>query len=509
MCIHKHLSKTLVLLTAAVLAAGNVCPLYATENAVAEPKKNKSSFYQDLFDYNVYDEGTAYLHMERLARKTKGKKAPAADVNIYDEVPDSGFFTNRHARKRLSEKELAEGYRETAGPDWSQAPTVLWAEIEDKHLVFYVRDVKGNEYQLRFDNFENFELATSAEVIASRFYYAIGYNVPQCTIEVFPASKLVPDPKAYIYDESGFRGDLTAERLQEALTSMPLDSNGNYRVSACKIPAGADMGHFSFREDRRKGDPQDSILHLERRSIRALRIFASWLNDYGVRASKTLDLYQDKSGQKVMTHYLTGFRSALGAGEDGVKAPEVGYEHLVDYGEVTKSFLTLGLRDPAWHKRWLAEGEKAHPSPAVGYFNNSYFEPEKFKTELPGYAFKDLTRADAFWAAKIIKSFTNEDIQAMVSAGKLSDPKDAEYLTTTLLNRRDLIAKYWFSQASPLDDFNLQGGKLTFVDLGSRWRSGTRKGSSIRLMFASRTAKNSGKSKRLKVPGRPWIYRNS
>ncbi|MFA7001777.1 MAG: hypothetical protein WC352_06505 [Candidatus Omnitrophota bacterium] len=464
MCIQKHLSKFLIPVIAAGLLAAGAGVLYAGDSA-AEFKKQKGGFYTDLFDQNIYYEGTNYLHLERLWRGISGKKLPASDVNRYDEVPDSLFFTNRHARTRLSEKALAEGYRETAGPDWSKLVTIISADVEEGHLLFYVRDAKGDDYQLRFDVSENFELATSAEVIASRFYYAIGYNVPQYTVEIFEASKLVLDPNAFIYDESGFRGKFTPERLEEALMAMPLDPQGRHRVSACKIPAGSDKGKFSFH-GRRADDAQDGILHKDRREIRALLVFASWLNNTDVREGNTKDLFLDEKGNKVLKHYLVNFRSSLGSGGDGTKPPEFGHENLIDYGQVAKSFVTLGLFDDPWQKRWESQGEKPHPSPAVGYFDNLYFEPGAFKTVFPNFAFKDMTRADAFWAAKIVKSFTNEDLRTMVGAGKLTDPKDAEYVTTTLLNRRDLLAKYWFSQASPLDDFQLKGEKLTFTDLG-------------------------------------------
>jgi len=35
----------------------------------------------------------------------------------------------------------------------------------------------------------------------------------------------------------------------------------------------------------------------------------------------------------------------------------------------------------------------------------------------------------------------------------------------SIKERRDIIGKHWFAQSSPLDDFAMEGGKLTFNDL--------------------------------------------
>ncbi len=452
-----------------------------------EFKKNTGSFFKDFFDQNIYDEGTNYLRFDRLSRGVTGKKLPAVDVNIYDEVPDSPFFTNRHARKRLTEKELEEGYQETGGPEVGRGMSVIWADVEEQHLVLYVKDAQGTDYQLRFDQSQNFELETSAEVIASRFYYAIGYNVPQYNLVSFDRTKLTLTPEAYIYDESGFKVPLTPDRFQECLAYLPLDPAGNFRSAAAKMPAGIDGGNFDF-QGVRKDDPRDTVEHKDKREIRALRVFSSWLNNYDVRTGTTMALMKDENGEKSVKYYLKNFRSSLGAGGDGAKPPEFGFENLIDYGQTFKTFLTLGLWEKPWQRRAdMLEKEKAL-NPRLGSFDSYYFEPEKFKTQFPNYAFKDMTYADAFWASKIIMSFSAADIRALVKAGKLSDPKDSDYLVSTLLTRRDIIGRYWFSKASPLDDFQWQNGQLKFTDLALKHSLGGKE--SEKKYFADVCEKN-------------------
>ncbi|MDD5226981.1 MAG: hypothetical protein PHV97_07370, partial [Candidatus Omnitrophica bacterium] len=156
---------------------------------------------------------------------------------------------------------------------------------------------------------------------------------------------------------------------------------------------------------------------------------------------------------------------ALGSTQEGPKQPRLGYEYMIDYGETAKSILALGFREKPWQKKWRAEGEKIKGSPAVGYFTNELFDPARYKTQFPYEAFRLVTRADGFWAAKLLMSFSDEDIRAMVNAGQYSDVKDADTIAKTLIERRDIIARFWFSRANPLDGFTFDGGKLSFKDL--------------------------------------------
>ncbi len=434
-------------------------PVFGTETAAF--KKQETGLYPDVFNQNFYYEGTNLLHLDRLYRYLFRRDVHAANVNVFDEVPDSSFFSNRHARKRLSTQELKDGPKETDGPDLSDKMTITSGKFEGLHPGFFVQDRKGDKYLLKFDDIDSFELVTAAEVIASRFYHAIGYNVPQYTISVFSPEKLVPGEGAKVYDDSGFKRDLTQSRLEEYLLFVPQNEDGNYRASASKILAGKNKGSMRFK-GRRKNDPEDPVDHQRRREIRALPVFASWLNNYDVRESNTLEMLVEENGRQTLKHYFIDFNSTLGGGS---AKPMFTHEHMIDYGEAFKAFLALGLWEKPWQKRWKETGEKITKSPAVGYFDNRYFDPGDFKTQLPYFAFKDMTRADGFWAAKIIMSFTDEDIQAVVQTGAYSDPSDAAEVARVLIERRDLIGRYWFDQATPLTDFESDNNQLQFKDL--------------------------------------------
>ncbi len=444
--------------------------------------EGETTLYKDMFDQAAYSEGMNQLDLGRWGRRITHKTIPSADINIFDEVPDSSFFTNRHARQKMSAAELEKGPHQTDGPDLSKPLTVLGAEQQGSHYGFVVEDAKKDQYILRFDPQGAAELNTAAEVIGARFYHALGYNVPQTTILSFAADQLTAAPDAITCDNTGFAKKLTQTLLQQYLLFVPLPQ-GTYRASASKVPAGGDAGTFSFM-GRGKKNPQDIVNHRDLREIRALGVFAAWLNHHEMLESNTRDAAVTENGKTVLKHYLTDFTNALGAATDGAKEPMFGYEHMVDYGETFKSILGLGFWESPWQKKWKRAGEKTI-SPAVGYFSNDLFDPAKYKNLLPYEAFRLVTRADGFWAAKSMMSFSDEDIRAMVRAGKYGRSEDEDYIVKTLSERRDIIAKYWFSRVSPLDQFVFSGTELSFKDLAVAYGFVPREGTLYRTEVVS------------------------
>jgi len=428
-----------------------------------ELKAQETGLYRDMFDQGIYYESTGLLHLDRLYRTLFRKEARSRDVNAFDEVPDNSFFINRHGRKSLTSDDLERGYTETP-MDLSGPVSVMKGKSEGLHPGFFVRDTAGNNYLIKFDSFDYFELATAAEIISSRFYHAIGYNVPQYDVVTIGADQLQVGENASIIDDTGFKKPLNSEKLEEFLLFVPRDTDGNFRVSASKLLKGENKGFFNLTS-RRKSDPEDAIDHEHRRDVRALQVFASWLNNNDTREGNTLDMLVEEDGRRYLKHYLIDFNSTLGSAAKGAKPPMFGYEYFFDGGETLKTFFTLGLLEKPWQRRWRESGEKITTSPALGYFDNSGFRPDKYKVQLPHFAFKNLTKADGFWAAKIIKSFSDGDIRAILGTGKLSSSEDVDYLAKTLVERRDIIAKYWFEEANPLDDFTYSGDKLSFADL--------------------------------------------
>ncbi len=451
-----------------VLAAEETFPAQAVD--ADKVKKSKESLYVDMFDQVAYEEGVQFLRLGDLFRKITFSKSPARDVNIFDELPDSLFFTNRHAVKPLSKQALkdgAEGIAPSSGK-W----TVFRGKMEGINPGFFVKDSgTGQEFLLKFDPIDNPELASAAESISARFFHAIGYHVPAYHVVKFKLEDLEVDPNAEYYDSTGFKKKLTKQEVEELLLFVAREEDGSYRASASTILKGGNKGPFDL-DRHRKGDPNDSIPHRYLRSIRALRVFASWVNYYDIRTGNTLDMVENLNGKNVVKHYVIDFGSTLGSAGVDAKPPQMGHEYIFDFGEFFKSISALGFWKKPWQKRW-DENDRKIAIPSVGYFDNRHFNPGRWKNQIPYHALKDLTAADGYWAAKIVMSFSDDDIAALVDTGELSDPEAKNALTKTLIERRDLIGRYWFEKSCPLESFEISrdasGLRIEAQDLMSHY----------------------------------------
>ncbi|MBI4431612.1 MAG: hypothetical protein HY587_07885 [Candidatus Omnitrophica bacterium] len=436
------------------------------------PKERKQALALDVYRQNIHQEFTHFLRKSETIRHIKRGKLPALDVNDFDEVPDSLFFTNRHGKKKLSGQELKAGpvQGSSGGPRTGE-----WKVTKGKSgglsRGMFIEDSGGAKFLLKFDPEDNPEVASGAESVASRTFHAVGYNVPEYYVTYFSRDQLRPAPGAKYYAKSGFKKPLTDEGIDEILSGVPQTRDGRYRASASRLLPGEVLGREEY-DRRRKQDPNDPVWHRDRRTFRALRVFASWINYYDLVPQNSLEVVESVDGKRAIRHYIIDFGSSLGSAGNLVKPDMYGFEHMLDYGEVFKSFITLGFYRKPWEKR-ADEIPQEIPLASVGNFDNKEFHPEKWKTQLPVYAFKELTPADAFWAAKIIMEFSDEDIRTLVETGEYTDKQAVDYLTLTLAERRDMIGRYWFDKVSPLDEIDAaaQGGNLSirFVDLSETY----------------------------------------
>ena len=414
-------------------------------------KEHETSFYREFFDHILYDQFANLLRFDRLRDRLTMSKHEALDINPYDEIPDSGFFVNRHGREHLSHEALKRGPNSGSGPDPAGQWKVLKGKVAGVSLGFFIEDQKGDRYLLKFDPKDNPEMATSAEMVSHKFFYAFGYNTAEYYSVDFNPSILTVAPGAKYYNEDGFKKPLTQEVLPELLDRVPKLKGGVVRASASKL---LDSKGFTDFEGRRKSDPKDLIPHEDRRSLRALRVFGSWMNHYDLREGNTLDVVEAEAGEGVVKHYLFDFGSTLGSAASHPKVPAAGYEHIVDWFEVGKAAPTLKVVRKPWEKRW-DEANREVAYPALGYFDNAEFDPGQWKTQLPYEVFNRLTPGDAFWATKIIMNFSDDDVRTIVETSEFSDPENARILSEVLIARRDIIGRYWFSHVTPLDDIRL------------------------------------------------------
>ena len=372
----------------------------------------------------------------------------AGNVNALDEVPNSTWFTNRHYVSPLSQEELRRGSNTNRGPD----PEGMWSVISAKESLgstpgFVIRDQKQDVYVMKFDSLLNPEMTTASEMITPRFLHAAGYNVPEHYLVTLDPDRLIVDPKAKIRGKYRRRLPMTEEDVKATLDRVPHRPDGTIRAVASKFLPGIPKGPFLY-EKKRPDDLNDRIRHDNRRELRGLAVVAAFLNHTDTKAANALDMYDPE--KQYLIHYLIDFSSTLGADNADPQLPRYGNEYFLDFGTVGRSMVSLG----AYVKPWEVTLPMDHPS--VGYFNAEYFDPSRWRPTFPNPAFLQMSLRDAYWGAKIVTAFTDEDIDAIVHTGKFTDPRAEQYVAHVLKTRRDKIGKYYFNLVNPLDHFSLK-----------------------------------------------------
>jgi hypothetical protein len=416
----------------------------------------KGAARRRLSDYYDFLENTFLKAGER-------SNVPALNGNTVGGVADSSWFTNRKTRGLMPT-----GTGPATGAPWQ----VVEGKSEGVTPGFRIRDSRGDVYVIKFDPLTNPEMATAAEIISTHLFHAIGYNVPENVLVSFTRDQLVIGANAVVRDSFGKERRLTARDLDQILAKVPQQEGGRYRAVASKFLSGKPLGPFKYYGTR-ADDPNDVFPHEHRRELRGLAVFAAWLNHDDSRAINSLDMLVSNDGRHYVKHYLIDFGSTLGSGSVSAQKPRAGNEYVFEMKPTLSRIATLGL----WDRPWI---RTSYPElPSIGRLESAAFDPAEWKPEYPNAAFKNLQPEDGYWSAKIVMSFSNDDIRRAVKAGQLTDKRAEEYLIDALIERRDKIGRYWFSKVVSLDNFRIEGNSLRFdyllsqLDLDSGAGSGT------------------------------------
>lgn len=392
-----------------------------------------------------------YLDLARLLREATGNPYPALNVDAFGEVPNSSWFTNRNARERMSLPEIVQGPNAGSGPDTSGEWRIFRAKNEGASLGFHIIDSRDNRYLIKLDTRWNRELSSGAEVIAAKILYAAGYNVPQNNITVFdPAKVKLREGEIAFEDELGRERPMTYRDLDTIFDLAYVRPDGLVRGMASKYIEGVPLGGWRYRGTR-PDDPNDFIPHEHRREIRGLRVISAWLNHYDTNNGNTFDTYTTVEGKSYVKHYMIDFGGTLGASMEGPMPRTYGHQYFFDPHIAMLKILTLGLYHPLY-ERW-----DTIPYPAAGAWEARSYHPGRFRFLYPNLAFDNLNRRDGYWAARIVMSFTDEQLRAVAREGKYSDPAVAPYIAKVLIERRDKTGRHYYSRVNPLDNFALNG----------------------------------------------------
>ncbi len=320
---------------------------------------------------------------------------------------------------------------------------------------FTARDANGQTWFLQFDP-PQYPGASTADVeIATKLFWALGYNQVETFITTFDPAHVTIDPKATIRRPSGDRTPYTREDMQLVLERAARSSDGTYRASAGRLIDGKVIGNFRYAGTR-SDDPNDLVPHEHRRELRALRVFGAWLNLVDLKAGNTLDALFEQNGRSVVRHYLQDVGSSLGMAND-YDVWDMGWEYFYETQTTKKRLLSFGFSLSPWQTVPYVQ------YPSVGRFEGEVFDPRTWKPQTPTTAYLELRADDAFWAARKVMAFDDDLIRAAVHTGQFTDRAAEDHLASVLIERRDKIGRTYLPAVNPIVNPRLDAsGLLTF-----------------------------------------------
>ena len=392
---------------------------------------------------------------------TRGVRAQ--NVSTVDEVPDSSWFTNRIYTRPISVEEIARGPNTIDGP----APgtwTIIRPKTAGTAPGFTVRDEKNNVWFVSMDVRGYPVAATAANMVATRLFWALGYNQVEAYITTIRSETVVIGDKVTIRSH-GRRRRFTRADLDAVFAAAHRNLDGGYRVIAARGLPGRVIGGYKYFGTR-PDDPNDVVPHEHRRELRALQVFGGWTNLVDLKAGNTLDTVITEKGRSIVKHYLQDVGSTFGTGSRGPRAGDEGWEHVFEGGPTVKRLVSLGF----YIRPWQTVDYDEHPE--IGLFTARAYEPREWRPRVPAAALHHIRPDDEFWAALRVMSFTDEQIRAAVKTGQYTDPAAEKLLADVLMKRRDRIGRVYFALVNPLTRFALDaGGVLTFENAAVRFHT--------------------------------------
>ncbi len=431
--------------------------------AIVEPEEQRLPLFYEVASSSLFGGGGS-----------SGGEAWNADPS--DGIVNSTWFTHRNSVSPLSPDAVRRGPRRLEGP--TDPLTVTSIKAEGVTPGFNAKDATGARWIIKFDPPDMPELASGAEVVTTNLVWAAGYNTPENYIYLLDPDALVLDddlemvladdlarPVVYSVTGEGDRRLTKALFLEQVLDRYPRRPDGTIRALASRFLDGIPIGPFSY-SGVRFDDPNDVIPHEHRRDLRGLYSIAAWLNHTDVKGGNSLDMFvpaaqQPAGGTRIgyVKHYLIDFGSTLGSAAADRHIPRDGVENLFDLSMMGRRLTSLGAYRASWQKIPTPE-----TPPALGYYSLDNYNPGDWRPNLPNPAFNNATPADAYWGAKLVMSFTDQQLAGAVDAAQYSDPANARQLLEVLRQRRDATGRYWFAQVSPIENVAISDGALTFDD---------------------------------------------
>ena len=246
--------------------------------------------------------------------------------------------------------------------------------------------------------------------IATKFFWALGYNQVESFLTTFDPKRASIDPKATVRRPSGAETPFTRDDLHAILEHVAQKKDGTVPDHRGSPVVRQDPRRLPLRRHPSGRSEMHIVPHEHRRELRALRVFGAWTNLTDLKAANTLDTLATENGRTFVKHYLQDVGSAFGMCNDKYEW-DLSWEHFYQGDTSRKRLFTLGFGLSPW------QTVKYRLYPLIGKFEGDVWDPRKWRPQTPTTAYMELRDDDAFWAALRVAAFTDELIRAAVQQG--------------------------------------------------------------------------------------------
>jgi hypothetical protein len=390
-------------------------------------------------------------------------KTAAQDVNAMDEVPCSTWFCARNHLRPMTTAEI------TAGPPTAVPPrlplTITKGKDAGAASGYQVKDADGRKYMLKFVGAGHTGTAIAGEVIGNLIFHAAGYNVPGAfALDLRPDDlKLGAGATTLVFGVQP--RPLTEASVRAALSEVTRADDGRIHAVAVPWVTGKLVGGFDMLGVR-ADDANDRIPHQHRRSLRASRVLFAWLSVCDPGSVNTIDSYVEEAGRRFVRHHFFDFGCALGSSTTSLKGPHEDGEYVVEVGRTLAALFSLGLYRRPFQDRRPEWTESVARHPSIGYFPAEGFDPDAYRSQSKLPAAVRMTERDAYWGAKLVTAFSDEQIAALVQAAQLPDA-EAPALARALRVRRDVIGRRYLRAVAAIENPSMapDSSRVCFEDL--------------------------------------------
>jgi hypothetical protein len=429
----------------------------------------------DVYDSPIIWDGVDNMLFRPLAEAFAFQRSgEAVNVNSLDEVPDSSWFVNRPEGDPPDDLGVNLSACDPGQMlDPGSAADGTWVIDKGKgdgsSPGFRITVPGKGKYMFKGEPTDQPERPSAASIVGAAVYHLAGYNTSCEQIVYFKPSLLKLTPGLATGSNFGDDKPFDRKALDKILADAP-KRGGLVRMQASAWLPGYLLGPFRY-QGTRADDPNDVVAHEDRRELRGGRLLAAWIDHFDARQQNSMDSWFVQKGQSPeaspghVVHYYLDTSDCLGSEWDWPEiSRRLGYSYIVDWGDIGRDFVTLGIPTRPWDRVKHVPGKEI-----FGYFDIENFEPDAWKNEYPNPAFSRMTERDGAWMARILARFTPQRVEALARMADFTDPGSTAYLGNVLEGRLERILARYLTRLSPIADVHVEGAdQLCGVDLAQR-----------------------------------------